>query len=50
MKFSNQTQGAQIEHVNPQTAAILLSYGFSKKANSFQWAKTDKQFAPPVDR
>jgi hypothetical protein len=39
MKFSNQTKTPQGEKLNPQTAAIMLSYGFSGKSNGFRWAQ-----------
>jgi hypothetical protein len=46
MKFSNDTVNCQFAHTNPQTAAFMLSYGFSSQANSFKWARPN--VASPV--
>ena len=41
--FSNNKNKNAVESVNPQTAAILVSYGFSGTKNLTQHKRTDRQ-------
>lgn len=37
--FSTQTRESIVQHVNPQTAAIIMSYGFTGTINSSENTK-----------